>query len=199
MQFVRPVICRGKDSGAHCPAWQSRRREQQDGRDTATERGDTGAGQKVAGLHHLRAAGNRRAQAISAAAYDAWCSDGAQPHDTNTLRNCMQYMLDRNRSRPRGSLAPAVAPVRHSANGSKCSMARKPALDVGVCGIVPVHVSTVDEGAQRPPAVIRGGRALPSGRTARRRARGAAYWGLSQPEYYKGGRHQPLVPSESSS
>src|SRR5438045_9422090 len=59
------------------------------------------------------------AQAIAAAAYDGVVFEMEHnPYDIRTLRDCMQYMLDRAQIVKSGSLAPAVAPfVRIPPNG----------------------------------------------------------------------------------
>ena len=69
------------------------------------------------------------------------------PYDIRTLRDCMQYMLDRAQILKSGSLAPAVAPmVRIPPNGGELNQfIAKQVLDIGVYGIVWPHVSTVEE------------------------------------------------------
>src|SRR5918911_561340 len=61
------------------------------------------------------------AQAIGAAPYDAVVFEMEHnPYDIRTLRDCMQYMLDRAQILKSGSLAPAVAPmVRIPPNGGE--------------------------------------------------------------------------------
>jgi 4-hydroxy-2-oxoheptanedioate aldolase len=69
------------------------------------------------------------------------------PYDIKTLRDCMQYMLNRRQIVTSGSIAPAVTPfVRIPPNGGERSQwIAKQVLDIGVYGIVWPHVSSVDE------------------------------------------------------
>src|SRR6202047_5338813 len=86
------------------------------------------------------------AQAIAAAPYDAVVFEMKHnPYDIRTLRDCMQYMLDRAQILKSGSLAPAVAPfVRIPPNGGEVNQViAKEVLDIGVYGIVGAPVSTV--------------------------------------------------------
>jgi 4-hydroxy-2-oxoheptanedioate aldolase len=142
------------------------------------------------------------AQAIGAAAYDAVVFEMEHgPHDTGTLRHCMQYMLDRRRIAQSGSLAPAVAPfVRIPPNGGEMNQwLAKQALDVGVYGIVWPHVSTVEEARNavtacrypRPPSAPL---FEPAGQRGDGPRGAAAYWGLTQQEYYKRADVWPLNP-----
>jgi 4-hydroxy-2-oxoheptanedioate aldolase len=88
------------------------------------------------------------AQAIGAAPYDAVVFEMEHnPYDIRTLRDCMQYMLDRAQILKSGTLAPAVAPmVGIPPNGGEMSQwIAKQMLDIGVYGIVWPHVSTVEE------------------------------------------------------
>ena len=88
------------------------------------------------------------AQSIGAAGYDAVVFEMEHnPYDIRTLRDCMQYMLDRAQILKSGSLAPAVAPmVRIPPNGGELNQfIAKQVLDIGVYGIVWPHVSTVEE------------------------------------------------------
>ena len=67
--------------------------------------------------------------------------------DTRTLRDCMQYMLNRGQIAKSGSVAPAVTPlVREPVNGAeKGQWHAKQALDLGIYGIVWPHISSVEE------------------------------------------------------
>src|SRR5437763_1120296 len=88
------------------------------------------------------------AQSIGAAGYDAVVFEMEHnPYDIRTLRDCMQYMLDRAQILKSGRLAPAVAPmVRIPPNGGEMNQfIAKQVLDIGVYGIVWPHVSTVEE------------------------------------------------------
>src|SRR3989442_1148461 len=88
------------------------------------------------------------AQSIGAAGYDAVVFEMEHnPYDIRSLRDCMQYMLDRAQILKSGSLAPAVAPmVRIPPNGGELNQfIAKQVLDIGVYGIVWPHVSTVED------------------------------------------------------
>lgn len=123
------------------------------------------------------------------------------PWNPETLRDCLQYLLDRAGIAAAGSIVPSVAPmVRIPPNGSELAQWHaKQALDVGVYGIVWPHVSTVEEAYNAvaacryprlesaplyPPRGVRG-----DGPTAACR-----YWGLSQQEYYARADVWPLNP-----
>lgn len=142
------------------------------------------------------------AQAIGAAAYDAVVFEMEHgPYDINTLRTCMQYMLDRKQIAKSGNIAPAVAPfVRIPPNGGEMNQwLAKQALDVGVYGIVWPHVSTVEEArnavtACRYPRPPSSPRYEPAGQRGDGPGRAAAYWGLTQQEYYKRADVWPLAP-----
>src|SRR5258706_12082185 len=89
------------------------------------------------------------AQAMNTASYDGAVFEMEhRPYDIRALRDCLQYMLDRRQILQRGTLAPAVTPfVRIPPNGGEASQGvAQQVLDQGGYGIVPPHVSTVDEG-----------------------------------------------------
>ena len=69
------------------------------------------------------------------------------PYDIRSLRDCLQYLLNRRQIAESGSLAPTVTPmVRIPPNGAEMNQwVAKQVLDSGVYGIVWPHVSTVDE------------------------------------------------------
>jgi 4-hydroxy-2-oxoheptanedioate aldolase len=88
------------------------------------------------------------AQAMAAAPYDAVVFEMEHnPYDIKALRDCMQYMLDRQEIAKSGSIAPPVAPfVRIPPNGGEFNQwTAKQVLDVGVYGVVWPHVSTVED------------------------------------------------------
>src|SRR5689334_11680506 len=64
------------------------------------------------------------------------------PWDSRTLRDCLQYMLNRRQIAESSSLTPAVTPfVRIPPNGvEKSQWLAKQALDMGVYGIVWPHI-----------------------------------------------------------
>jgi 4-hydroxy-2-oxoheptanedioate aldolase len=124
-----------------------------------------------------------------------------QPYDTGTLRDCLQYMLNRRQIAESGSLAPAVTPlVRIPANGGEMNQwIAKQVLDAGVYGIIWPHISTVEE-ARNAVSSCRYARPAGSPRFEPRGQRGdapaiaARYWGLTQPEYYGRADVWPLDP-----
>src|SRR5208282_5565716 len=69
------------------------------------------------------------------------------PYDIKTLRDCLQYMLNRRQIATSVSIAPAVTPmVRIPPNGGEQSQwMAKQVLDIGVYGIVWPHVSTFED------------------------------------------------------
>ena len=77
------------------------------------------------------------AQAINAAPYDGVVFDMEHnPYEIRTLRDCLQYMLNRRQILNAGNIAPAVTPfVRIPANGGEMNQwIAKQVLDVGVYG-----------------------------------------------------------------
>src|SRR5258706_2935413 len=87
-------------------------------------------------------------QAIAAAPYDGVVFEMEHnPLDIKTLRDCLQYMLDRRALVLGGTLAPSVAPfVRIPPNGGEMNQwIAKQVLDIGAYGIVWPHVSTLEE------------------------------------------------------
>jgi 4-hydroxy-2-oxoheptanedioate aldolase len=142
------------------------------------------------------------AQAIGAAAYDAVVFEMEHnPYDIRTLRDCMQYMLDRKQILKSGTLSPAVAPfVRIPPNGAEMSQwMAKQVLDIGVYGVIWPHVSTVEEArnavaACRYPRPPGSPHFEPAGQRGDGPTRAAKYWGLSQQEYYDRADVWPLNP-----
>ncbi|MGZ8211344.1 MAG: HpcH/HpaI aldolase family protein [Burkholderiales bacterium] len=123
------------------------------------------------------------------------------PYDISTLRNCLQYLLNRRQIVESGSIAPAVTPlVRIPPNGSEMNQwVAKQVLDSGVFGIVWPHVSTVEE-ARNAVSSCRYARPAgaprfePKGQRGDAPAAAARYWGLTQPEYYDRADVWPLDP-----
>jgi 4-hydroxy-2-oxoheptanedioate aldolase len=122
-------------------------------------------------------------------------------YDIRTLRDCLQYLLNRRQIVESKSIAPAVTPmVRIPPNGSEMNQwVAKQVLDAGVYGIVWPHVSTVRE-AYNAVASCRYARPTGAPRFEPRGQRGdapaaaARYWGLTQPEYYDRADVWPLDP-----
>lgn len=142
------------------------------------------------------------AQSIAAAPYDAVVFEMEHnPYDVRTLRDCMQYMLDRRQIVQSKTLAPAVAPmVRIPPNGGEMSQwAAKQVLDLGVYGVIWPHVSTVEEArnavaACRYPRPPKAAYYEPAGQRGDGPRTAARYWGLTQPEYYARADVWPLNP-----
>jgi len=142
------------------------------------------------------------AQAMNTASYDGVVFEMEhRPYDIRALRDCLQYMLDRQQILQRGTLAPAVTPfVRIPPNGGEASQwVAKQVLDQGVYGIVWPHVSTVDEArnavtACRYPRPRSAQYFEPAGQRGDAPAAAARYWGLSQQEYYARADVWPLNP-----
>src|SRR5690348_15242264 len=123
------------------------------------------------------------------------------PWDTRTLRDCLQYMLNRRQIVDAGSVAPTVTPfVRIPPNGGeKSQWLAKQALDLGVYGIVWPHISTVDQAynavaACRYPRMKEAERYEPAGVRGDAPVAAARYWGLTQQEYYRKADVWPLHP-----
>ena len=124
-----------------------------------------------------------------------------QAYDARTLRDCLQYLLNRRQIVESGSLAPAVTPmVRIPPNGCEMNQwVAKQVLDQGVYGIVWPHVSTVDEArsavsACRYARPVGAPRFEPRGQRGDAPANAARYWGLTQQEYYNRADVWPLDP-----
>jgi 4-hydroxy-2-oxoheptanedioate aldolase len=123
------------------------------------------------------------------------------PWDTRTLRDCLQYMLNRRQIVDAGSVAPTVTPfVRIPPNGGeKSQWLAKQALDLGVYGIVWPHISTVDQACNavascRYPRLKEAPRYEPAGVRGDAPVAAARYWGLTQQEYYRKADVWPLDP-----
>ncbi|MDO8751053.1 MAG: aldolase/citrate lyase family protein [Dehalococcoidia bacterium] len=123
------------------------------------------------------------------------------PFSGPTLRDCLQYLLDRRQIVDRRTLSPAVTPmVRIPPNGGEMNQwLAKQVLDLGVYGIVFPHVSSVEEarnavGACRYPRLKDALLYDPPGVRGDAPARAARYWGLTQMEYYARADVWPLAP-----
>jgi len=142
------------------------------------------------------------AQAVATEKYDGVVFEMEHNgYDIKTLRDCLQYMLNRQQIVASATLAPAVTPmVRIPPNGGeKNQWVAKQVLDQGVYGIVWPHVSTVEEARNavsscryaRPASAPR---YEPMGQRGDAPATAARYWGLSQQEYYERADVWPLDP-----
>lgn len=124
-----------------------------------------------------------------------------QNYDIKTLRDCLQYLLNRRQIVESNSLAPVVTPiVRIPPNGIEMNQwIAKQVLDIGVYGIVWPHVSTVEE-ARNAVSACRYARPAGAPRFEPRGQRGdapaaaARYWGLTAQEYYDRADVWPLDP-----
>lgn len=140
--------------------------------------------------------------AMSTARYDGVvfeCEHG--PWDGRALRDCLQYLLNRQQIARSGSLAPAVTPlVRIPPNGGEMNQFfAKQALDLGVYGIVWPHISTAAQAynavaACRYPRLKDKPLYEPAGQRGDGPAAAVRYWGLSQQEYYQRADVWPLNP-----
>jgi 4-hydroxy-2-oxoheptanedioate aldolase len=139
---------------------------------------------------------------FSTAAYDALVFETEhRPWDAATLRDSLQYLLNRRQIFTADSLAPAVTPlVRIPVNGGeKAQWHAKQALDLGAYGIVWPHVDTVEEArnavaACRYPRLPGSPRFEPAGLRGDSPAAAARYWGVSNQEYYAKSDVWPLDP-----
>ncbi|MBL4721176.1 MAG: aldolase [Alphaproteobacteria bacterium] len=123
------------------------------------------------------------------------------PWSAETLRDCLQYMLNRAQIAESGSVAPAVAPmVRVPPNGGEVAQWQaKQALDMGVYGVIWPHVATVEEAynaiaACRYPRLKDAPLYEPAGLRGDGPGTAMRYWGLGQQAYYKKADVWPLAP-----
>ncbi len=121
-------------------------------------------------------------------------------YDISSLRNALQYMLNRQQLVEGGTLAPKVTPfVRIPPNGiEKNSWIAKQVLDIGIYGIIWPHCSTIEEalnavGACRYPRREEAPLYNPPGIRGDAPGNAARYWGISNPEYYKRADVWPLA------
>jgi 4-hydroxy-2-oxoheptanedioate aldolase len=140
--------------------------------------------------------------ALQASKYDGVVFEGEHNGwDIRTLRDCLQYLLNRAQIAKSGSVAPAVTPtVRIPPNGNERNQFfAKQALDLGYYGIIWPHVSTVEEAynavaACRYPRLK--GKPLyePAGIRGDGPGQAVRYWGITQQEYYERADVWPLNP-----
>ena len=142
------------------------------------------------------------AQAVSTEKYDGVVFEmehGA--YDIKALRDCLQYMLNRQQIAASGSVAPPVTPmVRIPPNGAEMNQwVAKQVLDQGVFGIVWPHISTVEE-ARNAVASCRYARPVgapryePAGQRGDAPGNAARYWGIAPQDYYERADVWPLDP-----
>ena len=142
------------------------------------------------------------AQAVATEKYDGVVFEmehGA--YDIKSLRDSLQYMLNRQQIVSSNTLAPAVTPmVRIPPNGAEMNQwIAKQVLDQGVYGILWPHISTVEE-ARSAVASCRYARPTnapryePAGQRGDAPGNAARFWGISQQEYYDRADVWPLDP-----
>ena len=142
------------------------------------------------------------ALAFSTSSYDAIVFEMEHnPWDARTLRDCLQYLLNRRQIADSGSIAPSVTPlVRIPPNGNeKNQWLAKQALDLGAYGIVWPHISTAEQAcnavaACRYPRLKTAKVSEPAGIRGDAPLAAARYWGLAQQEYYRKADVWPLNP-----
>jgi 4-hydroxy-2-oxoheptanedioate aldolase len=124
------------------------------------------------------------------------------PYDIAGLRHALQFMLNRKQLVEGGTLAPNVVPlVRIPPNGiERVSWIAKQVLDLGVYGIIWPHTSTVEEAinavsACRYPRREEAPRYFPPGIRGDAPNAAAAYWGISNQDYYQRADVWPLAPN----
>ena len=123
------------------------------------------------------------------------------PWDIASLRDSLQYMLNRRQIVENGTISPNVTPiVRIPPNGNEMNQHfAKQALDLGAYGIVWPHVSTVEQAynavaACRYPRLSSAPLYEPAGIRGDAPTTAARYWGLTQQEYYRKADVWPLNP-----
>jgi 4-hydroxy-2-oxoheptanedioate aldolase len=142
------------------------------------------------------------AQAVATEKYDGVVFEmehGA--YDIKSLRDSLQFMLNRQQIVSFATLAPSVTPmVRIPPNGAEMNQwIAKQVLDQGVYGILWPHISTVEE-ARSAVASCRYARPTgapryePAGQRGDAPGTAARYWGISQQEYYDRADVWPLDP-----
>jgi len=139
---------------------------------------------------------------ISGAKYDSIVFEAEHnPYDIHTLRNCLQYLLNRSQIAKAASVAPSITPIiRVPANGDeKNSFLAKQVLDIGAYGIVWPHIATVDQAynsvaACRYPRLKSASLYEPAGIRGDGPTAAARYWGITGPEYYERADVWPLNP-----
>ncbi|HVY57112.1 MAG TPA: aldolase/citrate lyase family protein [Xanthobacteraceae bacterium] len=142
------------------------------------------------------------ALALQTSKYDGVVFEGEHNGwDIRSLRDSLQYLLNRGQIARSGSVAPAVTPMaRIPANGcEKNQFLAKQALDLGCYGIVFPHISTVEEAynavsACRYPRLKNKPIYEPVGIRGDGPTQAVRYWGITQQEYYERADVWPLAP-----
>ena len=139
---------------------------------------------------------------LSQSKFDSVIFEGEHnPWSSRSLRDALQYMLNRADILKNGTPAPTVTPMaRIPANGvEKNQFLAKQALDAGCFGVIWPHISTVEEAynavaACRYPRLKNKPLYEPAGIRGDGPTAAARYWGISQAEYYKRADVWPLAP-----
>ena len=123
------------------------------------------------------------------------------PYDIRTLRDCLQYLLNRKQIVEGATLTPAVTPIiRIPPNGGELNQwMAKQVLDIGAYGVVWPHVSTVEQAynavsACRYPRAKGSPAYEPEGIRGDQPVHAARYWGIAPQDYYARADVWPLVP-----
>jgi len=139
---------------------------------------------------------------LSIAPYDGVIFESEHhPYDVETLRHCLQYLLNRRQIVEHGTLAPCLTPmIRIPPNGAEMNQwCAKQVLDIGAYGVIWPHISTLEEAynavaACRYPRPKSADGYEPAGQRGDAPAAAARYWGLTQQEYYAKADVWPLNP-----
>jgi len=139
---------------------------------------------------------------LSVAPYDGIIFESEHnPYDIETLRHCLQYLLNRRQIVEHATLAPPVTPmIRIPPNGADMNQwCAKQVLDIGAYGIIWPHITTPEEAynavaACRYPRPKSADAYEPAGQRGDAPASAARYWGLTQQEYYAKADVWPLNP-----
>jgi 4-hydroxy-2-oxoheptanedioate aldolase len=142
------------------------------------------------------------AVALRASSYDGVVFEGEhQGWDIRTLRDSLQFLLDRGQIARSGSVAPQITPLaRVPANGVEMNQfLAKQALDLGCYGIMWPHVSTMAEAynavaACRYPRLKDKPLYEPQGIRGDGPFQAQRYWGVTPDEYYQRADVWPLAP-----
>jgi 4-hydroxy-2-oxoheptanedioate aldolase len=123
------------------------------------------------------------------------------PYDIRSLRDSLQYMMNRRQIVERGSLAPAVTPIiRIPPNGAEMNQwLAKQVLDIGAYGVVWPRISTVEQAynavaSSRYPRPKASAAYEPAGVRGDQPMHASRYWGVTPQEYYAKADVWPLVP-----
>ncbi len=143
-------------------------------------------------------------QAIARSDYDMVIVETEhQGFDFPTLRNSLQYLIDRKRITEQGNLQPNVVPfVRvppYTREGGSNQWVLKQTLDLGPYGLVLPHLDSVAGAmaavqAARYPQLPGAADAEPEGQRGWWPSLAPPYWGLNPQEYYDAADVWPLDP-----